>query len=47
MNAWALQNHISDSQSYFVRVGGLPDYLAIGTLPGGQLEEVHVVSLVS
>lgn len=46
-DAWALQNRISDSQSYFVRVEGLPDYLAIGTLPGGQLEEVHVVSLVS
>lgn len=46
-NAWALQNRIAPDQSYFVRVEGLPHCLAIGTLPAGQLEEVHVVSLVS
>lgn len=46
-DAWALQNRIGEGQSYFVRVDGLPDYLAVGTLPGGQLEEVHVLSLVS
>src|SRR5690606_8739137 len=46
-DAWALQNRIGEGQSYFVRVDGLPDYLAVGTLPVGQLEEVHVLSLVS
>jgi len=44
-DAWALQNTLAPDHSYFVRIEGRPRYLAIGTLPQGQLEDVHIVSL--
>lgn len=43
--AWALQNSIADDHSYFVRIEGLPDHLAIGALPEGRLEDVHILSM--
>lgn len=45
--AWALQNEIADDHGYFVRIEGLPRFLAIGSLPQGQLEDVHLLSLQS
>jgi hypothetical protein len=44
--AWGLQNKIASDQSYFVRLDGEPDYLAIATLPDGELSEVDCVRLV-
>lgn len=43
--AWALQNSIASDHSYYVRIQGRPRHLAIGALPQGQLEDVHIVSL--
>jgi hypothetical protein len=45
--AWGLQNTLAPEHSYYVRIEGKPDYLAVGSLPNGQLEEVHVISLTS
>lgn len=45
--AWALQNRIAPDHSYFVRIAGLPSHLAIGSLPEGQLEDIHIVSIAS
>jgi hypothetical protein len=44
--AWGLQNKIASDQSYFVRLDGEPDYLAIATLPDGELSEIDCVRLV-
>lgn len=44
-DAWALQNTIAPNESYFVRIEGQPDVLAIGTLPGGQPDDVHLLRL--
>lgn len=46
-DAWGLQNTLTPEQSYYVRIEGKPNYLAVGALPEGQLEEVHVISLLS
>jgi hypothetical protein len=43
--AWGLQNQIATDQSYYVRIEGKPDVLAIGDLPGGQLEDVTLISI--
>lgn len=43
--AWGLQNLIGPGQSYYVRIEGTPDHLAIGTLPNGELEDVTLLSL--
>ena len=43
--AWGVQNRFGERDSYFVRLDGEPDYLAIGHLPGGELSEVDLVRL--
>lgn len=43
--AWALQNTMAAEQSYFVRIEGEPDWLAIGSLPDGQPDDVHLLRL--
>lgn len=44
-NAWALQNTLSPHDSHYVRIEGEPDWLAIGTLPNGEAEDVHLIRL--
>lgn len=43
--AWAVQNSIPPEQSYFVRLENEPDYLAIGTLPNGEPDDVHLFKM--
>lgn len=43
--AWALQNTLAPDQSYFVRIEGEPDWLAVGSLPQGQADNVHLIRL--
>jgi hypothetical protein len=43
--AWALQNTLTASDAYYVRLEGEPDILAIGTLPGGELSDVDLFCL--
>jgi hypothetical protein len=43
--AWALQNTLSPSDAYYVRLDGEPDLLAIGTLPHGELSAVDLFCL--
>jgi hypothetical protein len=40
--AWALQNTFATNESYFVRLEGEPDMLAIGVLPGGEVSDVDL-----
>jgi hypothetical protein len=44
-HAWALQNSIPVQNSYFIRLEGEPDLLAIGTLPEGRIEDVHLIRM--
>jgi len=43
--AWGLRNAIAPDHSYYVRLDGEPDTLAIGTLPGGELEDVSLIAV--
>lgn len=43
--AWALQNTLTTVQSYYVRLAGEPDYLAIGSMPDGQPSDVSLIHL--
>lgn len=43
--AWGLQNTLPPGNSYFVRIEGEPDMLAIGTLPDGEPDHVHLIRL--
>jgi hypothetical protein len=43
--AWALQNKISDQQSYYVKVTGFPQKIMFGGHPGTDQAEVQVISL--
>ncbi len=43
--AWALQNTISEDQSYYVKVQGFPKKIMFGGHPGTDQAEVHVISL--
>lgn len=43
--AWALQNVLTPKDSYFIRVEGEPDVIAIGTMPNGELSDVDLFSL--
>ena len=43
--AWALQNTLTAGDSYFVRIEGEPDTLAIGSLPDGEPDDVHLIRL--
>ena len=43
--AWGLRNAIAPDHSYYVRLDGEPDTLAIGTLPGGEPEDVSLVAM--
>jgi len=44
-NAWAVQNKVGPNESYFVRLEGKPSYLALGTLPGGEVDDLHILRL--
>lgn len=41
-SAWGLQNTFTPKESYYVRLEGEPDILAIGLLPGGELSDVDL-----
>ena len=43
--AWALQNTLTPTDAYYVRVEGEPDVLAIGTMPGGEVSDVDLFCL--
>lgn len=43
--AWGLQNSLATDQSYFVRIDGEPQLLAVGPLPGGEVTEMDFVRL--
>ncbi|NLY28323.1 MAG: hypothetical protein GX049_12410 [Alcaligenaceae bacterium] len=43
--AWALQNPLAPDQSYFVRLDGEPDFLAVGSLPEGSPDDVSLIAL--
>jgi hypothetical protein len=43
--AWALQNTLTPTQAYYVRLEGEPDMLAIGTMPNGELSDVDIFCL--
>jgi hypothetical protein len=40
--AWALQNTFTPKESYYVRLEGEPDLLAVGLLPGGEVSDVDL-----
>lgn len=42
---WAVQNELSENDSYFVKVTGTPDSLLIGELPEGDAAELFAFSL--
>lgn len=44
-SAWALRNALSPTDSYFVRIEGEPDLIAIGNLPNGEFEDVDLICL--
>lgn len=44
-DAWALQNTLAPDQSYYVRLEGEPDVLAIGSLPNGNVSDVNLIHL--
>lgn len=43
--AWGLRNAIPADHSYYVRLDGEPDTLAIGTLPEGEPGDVSLITL--
>lgn len=43
--AWALQNIFSSNDSYYVRINGEPDLLAIGTVSAGEISDVDLFCL--
>ncbi|MER1967077.1 hypothetical protein [Castellaniella sp. GW247-6E4] len=43
--AWGLRNAIAPDHSYYVRLDGEPDTLAIGALPDGELEDVSLIAM--
>lgn len=43
--AWALQNTLMPDQSYYVRIEGEPDFLAVGSLANGEVGDVHLIRL--
>jgi|SRR5690606_27593291 len=44
-DAWGLRNTLPPGDSYYVRLDGEPDTLAIGSLPAGELEAVSLITL--
>lgn len=44
-DAWAVQNTLTPEQSYYVRLEGSPDWLAVGSLPNGEPDDVHLFRL--
>lgn len=44
-SAWGLRNPLTPADSYYVRLDGEPDMLAIGELPDGDPDGVHLVTL--
>lgn len=44
--AWGLQNSLTKDQSYFVKIEGEPNVIALGTLPNGELSEVDLIYLI-
>jgi len=43
--AWALQNEITDEQSYYVKITGFPKKIMFGGHPGTDQAEVHLLEL--
>lgn len=43
--AWALQNKISEDQSYYIKVQGFPKKIMFGGHPGTDQADVHVINL--
>ena len=43
--AWGLRNQIQVNESYYVRLEGEPNAIAVGSMPGEELEEVDIIYL--
>jgi hypothetical protein len=43
--AWGLKNQLQANESYFVKLDGEPDVIAVGSLPNDELEDVNIIYL--
>lgn len=43
--AWAVQNSINESSSYFVKIDGVPKAILFGELPQGEEADLHILKI--
>lgn len=43
--AWAVQNSIGESSSYFVKIDGIPKAILFGELPQGEEADLHILKI--